>query len=92
MIIQFPTYTILKQEPTRGGSGTRSGRTVLVEKHDEEHHPFVTAWLGDGDHQWTSGHYFETLDIATIDYFIRCKENAEAEFNRALHGIERASS
>jgi len=82
MIIQFPTYTILKQEPTRGESGTRSGRIVLVEKHDEEHHPFVTAWLGDGDHQWTSGHYFETLDIATIDYYERCLFDARRAISR----------
>ena len=75
-------YTILKQEPTRGESGTRSGRIVLVEKHDEEHHPFVTAWLGDGDHQWTSGHYFETLDIATIDYYERCLFDARRAINR----------
>jgi hypothetical protein len=92
MIIQFPTYTILKQEPTRGGACGRSGRIVLLVRHHEEHHPFVTAWLGDGDHQWTAGYYYETLDVATIDYFLRCKQNAEAEFNRALHKIERASS
>jgi hypothetical protein len=72
MQIQKLNYTILKQEPTPAGPATRAGRIVLVEKPDANYHPYVTAWLGDGDHQWTSGHYFETLDIAIIDYYERC--------------------
>ena len=82
MIIQFPTYAILKQEPSLGGACTRSGRIILVERHDEEHRPFVTARLYDGDHQWTSGNYFETLDWATRDYFKRCFEEADRAVNQ----------
>ena len=75
-------YTILKQEPTPASIGTRAGRIVLVEKTDEDYHPFVTGWLGDGDTQWWGGNYFSTLDNATIDFYERCLHDARRAVNR----------
>ena len=75
-------YTILKQEPTPASIGTRPGRIVLVERTDEDDHPFVTGWLGDGDTQWWGGNYFTTLDNATIDYYERCLHDARRTVNR----------
>jgi hypothetical protein len=79
-------YTILKQEPTPAAPATRAGRIVLVEKPDANYHPYVTAWLGEGDTQWCGANYFSTLDNATIDYYERCLRDARLACNRRGQG------
>ena len=65
-------YPILMQHKTPAAPMTRAGRVVLVQINNK-HTPYVTAWLGDGDASWCSGHYFSDKDEAAQDFDARVK-------------------
>lgn len=65
-------YPILESTATEADHATRPGHVILVQR-DQEHQPFVTAWLGEGDTGWTWGHYFQDRADAEGDYRSRCK-------------------
>lgn len=66
-------YPILLAEPAKGGHVDRPGRIVLVDRGPDHGHRWVTGWLGDGDDQWTWGHYFLGETAARDDYAYRCR-------------------
>lgn len=64
-------YPIRASFETPKRFATRAGRFILVER-DTDHEPWVTAWLGDGDTGWISGHYFSARWKAEKDFLERC--------------------
>lgn len=58
---------ILKARYTPPASMTRPGHVVLVQR-DTSLHPYVTAWLGEGDSGWWQGHYFDDRMTAELDF------------------------
>lgn len=63
-------YPILAASATPGGNGTRPGHVILVRNDQGE---FVTGWLGEGDSNWTWGHYFTERGEAQADYEARVR-------------------
>jgi hypothetical protein len=49
---------VVAQFSTPGGRMTRPGRLVLVDRGYGLTDRWVSAWIGDGDSEWSHGHYF----------------------------------
>ena len=71
--IQYQTIT-----PARGAM--RAGRIILVDRGGsmQSNPRYVTAWLGDGDNQWSGGHYIDNITDALTDYHERINREAIA--------------
>lgn len=67
-------YPVLSSFETQAASCTRAGHVILVDRGggDEYYHRYVTGWIGNGDREWCSGHYFNNRAEADEDYLFRC--------------------
>ena len=63
-------YIIIAALHTPRERSTRAGYVILG--YHEERETYVTAWLGMGSEQWSSGHYITDRDEATKDFAARC--------------------
>ena len=63
---------VIASAATGATAATRAGHVVLVQR-DTGYHPYVTAWLGIGDSQWNTGHYFVSLSEARDDFEKRAR-------------------
>lgn len=61
-------HVVVAQFTTPARPATRAGRLVLVARERD----WVSSWQGDGDGEWTQGHYFERWDEARDHFLAAC--------------------
>lgn len=66
-------YDVIASSKTPTTDMTRPGRYVLVDRGEGHAQRFVTAWQGDGDDEWSTGHYFDERKAAFDDFMQRAK-------------------
>ena len=56
--------------------GHRAGRVILVDrgKQYDNHQRWVSSWQGDGDQEWSQGHYFDMFEDARDHFLERCRK------------------
>jgi len=61
-------YRVIMTSRTPGDEFTRPGRVILVDRGEGRPQRYVTAWQGDGDEGWNTGHYIDTIEAAVADF------------------------
>jgi hypothetical protein len=54
---------------TSSGLGLRAGRLILVDRGDNSDMRWVSSWQGQGDDEWSQGHYFADF-VEARDHFL----------------------
>lgn len=65
-------YTIKAQFSTDAGMGHRAGRILLVDRGAGQFQRWVSTWQGDGDVEWSHGHYFDKFEDARDHFLEKC--------------------
>lgn len=66
----FEIHALFK---TEGGRGLRPGRIILVDRGKTYPERWVSSWQGDGDDEWSQGHYFGKFEDAQAHFLKTCK-------------------
>ena len=72
MVDTIHGFEITAQFKTPAFGGHRAGRIILVDRGEKHTERWVSTWQGDGDDEWSQGHYFDKFEDARDHFLKRC--------------------